>query len=371
MSDVKAVPFLDLSTPYKALEAEWLDAIRATGQSGAFILGPNVTAFEKEVAAYVGVKHAIACANGTDALILSLRALGIGPGDEVVTVPFTFFASAEVISLVGAKPVFADIEADSFNIDPKSLRAVITSRTKAIIPVHLYGYPAKMDEIRAIAREHKLAIVEDCAQAFGAEAGGKRVGSLGDTGAFSFYPTKVLGCYGDGGIITTDRDDIDEHLRRLRNHGAYKPFLHNEIGYNSRLDEIQAALLRIKLRDIERDIAGRASVATEYDKRLKGLGVGLPSRPSSGRHAFNLYAIRSKNRDRIRQTLTDNKIGSSIAYPMPLHLQDVYHSLGYKPGSLPVSEQAANETLSLPIYPGMPIEHIQRVADVLADALKG
>lgn len=370
MSDVKAVPFLDLATPFKALEAEWLDAIRVAGQSGAFILGPNVAAFEKEIAAYVGTKHAIACANGTDALLLSLRALDIGPGDEVITVPFTFFATAEVISLVGATPVFADIEEDSYNIDPKSVRTLITARTKAIIPVHLYGHPAKMDEIRAIAREHKLAVVEDCAQAFGAEIGGKRVGAISDAGAFSFYPTKVLGCYGDGGIITTDRDDIDEHLRRLRNHGAYKPFLHNEIGYNSRLDEIQAALLRIKLRRIEQDLADRAGVAAEYDKRLKPLGVTLPSRPVKGRHAFNLYTIRVKNRDRVRQHLTDNKVASSLAYPKPLHLQDVYRSLGYSVGSLPVSELAANETLALPIYPGMPVDHVQRVADVLAAALK-
>jgi dTDP-4-amino-4,6-dideoxygalactose transaminase len=370
MSEVKPVPFLDLATPYKALEAEWLDAIRATGKSGAFILGPNVTAFEKEIADYVGVKYAVACANGTDALILSLRALGIGAGDEVITSPFTFFASAEVITLVGAKPVFADIEADSYDIDPVSVRKLITSKTKAIIPVHLYGYPAKMEEILAIAREHKLAVVEDCAQAFGAEVGGKRVGAMGDTGAFSFYPTKVLGCYGDGGIITTNRADVDEHLRRLRNHGTYKPFMHNEIGYNSRLDEIQAALLRIKLRHIDADIAGRNSVAAEYDKHLKGLNVTVPSRPPKGRHVFNLYTIRVKNRDRVRQYLTDNKVASSVCYPLPLHLQDVYKSLGYRAGSLPVAESSATETLCLPIYPGMPVEHIQRVVDVLTAALK-
>lgn len=369
MSEVKAVPFLDLTTSFKALEAEWLDAIRATGLSGAFILGPNVAAFEKDIAAYVGAKHAIACANGTDALILSLRAFGIGPGDEVITSPFTFFASAEVVTLVGAKPVFADIEADSYDIDPASVRALITPKTKAIIPVHLYGYPAKMDEILGIAREHRLAVLEDCAQAFGAEIDGKRVGSMGDAGAFSFYPTKVLGCYGDGGIITTNRPEIDEHLRRLRNHGTYKPFMHNEIGYNSRLDEIQAALLRIKLRTIEADIAGRNKVAAEYDRRLKPLGVASPSRPPNGRHVFNLYTVRVKERDRVRQYLTDHNVASSVCYPKPLHLQDVYQSLGYRPGSLPVSEQAATETLCLPIYPGMPVEHIQRVVDVLAMAL--
>lgn len=370
MSDVKAVPFLDLSTQYKELEAEWLESVRAAGMSGAFVLGPNVTAFEKECAEYIGTKHAISCANGTDALILSLRALNIGPGDEVITTPFTFFATAESVTLVGAKPVFADIEADSFNIDPKSVAKLVNAKTKAIIPVHLYGNPAKMDELMAIARQHKLAVIEDCAQSFGATVGEKRVGNIGDTGAFSFYPTKVLGCYGDGGIITTNRDDIAEHLRRLRNHGAYKPWFHNEIGYNSRLDEIQAALLRIKLRTIETDIAGRIAVAAEYDRRLAALDVVTPPRPPHGRHAFNLYTLRAKNRDRVRQYLADNKVGCSIAYPQPLHLQDVYQSLGYKPGSMPVSELAASQALALPIYPGMPVPHIARAVEVLAAALK-
>ncbi len=370
MSDVTAVPFLDLSAQYKELEAEWLETVRATGISGAFVLGPNVTAFEKECAAYIGAKHAVACANGTDALILSLRALNIGPGDEVITSPFTFFATAESVTLVGATPVFADIEPELFNIDPKSIARLITPKTKAIIPVHLYGCPAKMDAIMAIAHEHKLAVIEDCAQAFGAMVGDKRVGSIGDTGAFSFYPTKVLGCYGDGGIITTNRDEVAEHLRRLRNHGAYKPWFHNEIGYNSRLDEIQAALLRIKLRHIERDITGRISIASEYDQRLASHGVVVPPRPSYGRHAFNLYTLRVKQRDRVRQYLADHKVGCSIAYPQPLHLQDVYQGLGYKPGSMPVSERAATEALALPIYPGMPLAHIERVAEVLAAALK-
>ena len=370
MHDVKAVPFLDLSAQYKELEAEWFDAIRVAGQSGAFVLGPNVAAFEKEAGAYTGAAHTIGCANGTDALILSLRALDIGSGDEVITSPFTFFATAEAVTLVGAKPVFADIEADSYNIDPERIRERITPRTKAIIPVHLYGYPAKMDAIMKIAREHNLAVIEDCAQAFGAMIGDKRVGSFGDAGTFSFYPTKVLGCFGDGGLISTGRDDINERLRRLRNHGAYKAYMHNEIGYNSRLDEIQAAVLRIKLRHIERDIAARTVVATEYDRCLSALGIGLPARPSYGRHAFNIYTIRVKNRDRVRQVLTDNKIASSVYYPHPLHLQDVYQPLGYACGSMPISEQAVSEVLSLPIYPGMPLVYVERVADVLKTALK-
>lgn len=371
MSDVMPVPFLDLSSQYKALEAEWLEAIRRTGSSGAFILGPNVTAFEKEFAECVGVKHAIACANGTDALILSLRALDVGPDDEVITSPFTFFASAECATLVGAKAVFADIDPVTYNIDPKAIEKLITSKTKAIIPVHLYGCPAQMDEIMAIARKHKLVVIEDCAQAFCATVGTKQVGSIGDTGTFSFYPTKVLGCYGDGGMITTPRDDVAERLRRLRNHGQFGAYLHNEAGYNSRLDEIQAAVLRIKLRSIESDIAGRESVAAEYAKRLAGSGAVVPTKPAYGRHAFGYYTIRVKNRDAVRKTLTDNKIASAVYYPLPLHLQDVYKSYGYKPGSMPVSEQAATEALSLPIYPGMPVAHIERVAQVLTAALKG
>ena len=370
MSDVAAVPFLDLSSQYRELESEWLQAIRAAGNSGAFILGPNVTAFEKEFAERVGAKHAIGCANGTDALVLSLRALDVGPGDEVITVPFTFFASAETATLVGAKVVFADIEADTYNIDPKGIEKLITPKTKAIVPVHLYGCPARMDEIMAIARKHKLVVVEDCAQAFSATVGDKRVGAIGDAGTFSFYPTKVLGCYGDGGMVTTNRDDVAERLRRLRNHGQVATYLHNEAGYNSRLDEIQAALLRLKLRHIERDIVGRETVAAEYAQRLAGSGAIVPQRPAYGRHVFGVYTVRVKNRDTVRKVLADNKIASAVYYPVPLHLQDVYKSLGYQPGSMPVSEQVSHDVLSLPIYPGMPLAKVARVAQVLTAALK-
>jgi dTDP-4-amino-4,6-dideoxygalactose transaminase len=366
------VPFLDLGGQYRALEAEWLAAIRETGARGSFVLGPQVQAFEKEFAEYVGVKHAIGVANGTDSLFLSLRALGIGPGDEVITTPFTFFASAETIDMVGATPVFADILPDSFCLDPASVRAKISARTKAILPVHLFGHPAEMGEIREIAEKHKLAAVEDCAQAFGATHAGKVVGAMGDAGSFSFYPTKVLGCYGDGGMITTNRDDLNEHIRRLRNHGAAKPFIHVEIGMNSRLDEIQAALLRLKLKRIQTDIAGRQQVAAEYTRRLAGSAVRCPPLPKNGTHVFNLYTVRiPKQRDAVRQALTDASIGSSQCYPQGLHLQGVYKKLGYQPGSLPVCEHATTETLSLPIYPGMPRGHIERVCEVLLAAVKG
>lgn len=365
------VPFLDLTTQYKQLEAEWLAAIRETGSRGSFVLGPHTQAFEKECAEYVGVKHAIGVANGTDSLFLSLRALGIGPGDEVITTPFTFFASSESIDMVGATPVFADILPDSFCLDPASIRKKITSKTKAILPVHIFGHPAEMGEIMDIAKQHKLAVVEDCAQAFGAMSGGKVVGAIGDTGSFSFYPTKVLGCYGDGGLITTNSDALNEHIRRFRNHGAAKPFIHVEVGMNSRLDEVQAALLRLKLKRIKNDIAGRQQVAAEYTKRLAGSAVKTPTLPKQGSHAFNLYTVRVPKRDAVRQALTDAQIGTSQCYPQGLHLQDVYKKLGYKPGSLPVCEHACTETLSLPVYPGMPLAHIERVCEVLLSAVKG
>jgi len=364
------VPFLDLSAAFKDLEAEWLNMIRATGARGSFILGPNTVEFEKEAAAYIGVKHAIGVANGTDSLYLSLRALGIGPGDEVITTPWTFFASAESISMVGATPVFADIRPDTFCIDPKSIEKCLSPKTKAIMPVHIFGHAADMDAIMQIAKDRKLAVIEDCAQSFGARSGGKVTGSIGDTGSFSFYPTKVLGGYGDGGLITTNRDDLNEHIRRLRNHGAVKPFLHTEIGMNSRLDEIQAAVLRIKLRTIDKDIEGRRAVAAEYTKRFNGSSAKPPVALKPDAHAYNLYTVRLPKRDAVREALTAAQIGTSLCYPQGLHLQEVYKHLGYKPGSLPVCEQASTETLSLPVYPGLPHGHLITVVDTVLAALK-
>lgn len=361
----KPVPFLNLTDEFAELEKDWLKDIAETGSRGSFILGPNVQEFEKEFAAAVGVKHAISVANGTDALILSLRALGIGPGDEVITTPFTFFASSEAIDVVGATPVFADIEQDSFCLDPDSVEKFITDKTRAIIPVHIFGHSARMDRFRELADKHDLKIVEDCAQAYGSRFDGQMVGSMGDTGSFSFYPTKVLGGYGDGGMITTNSSEIDEHLRRLRNHGAIAPFMHTEVGYNSRLDEIQAAVLRRKLKRIDAAIEGRRKVAAAYNERLAGTDVVVPPVPAAERHAFNLYTIRIPGRDTARQRLTDHKIASALCYPQGLHLQEVYAKLGYKPGSLPVVEQACTEVMSLPIYPGMPESDIDRVCEVL------
>lgn len=363
------VPFLDLTAQFRTLEAEWLAAIRETGAKGSFILGPNVTAFEREFAEYVGVKHAIGVANGTDSLVLSLRALGVGPGDEVITTPYTFFASSEAIDVVGAKPVFADIDPASFTLDPKSVAERVTARTRAIVPVHIFGHPCDMAALNEVARRHKLAVIEDCAQAFGATVDGKAVGSMGDTGSFSFYPTKVLGGYGDGGMITTNSDAVNEHIRRLRNHGAVKPFIHVEIGCNSRLDEIQAALLRLKLRRVRDDIEGRRQVARAYDRRLAGTSVTTPKTAAGAEHAYNLYTVRVPKRDAVRQALTDAGVQTALCYPQCLHLQDVYKYLNYGTGSLPVCERLTEENLSLPIYPGMPERHIERVCAILEQAV--
>lgn len=363
------IPFLDLSGEYNALEAEWFAAIHETGQSGRYILGPNEQAFEEELAAHVGTKFSIGCANGTDALMLSLRALNIGPGDEVITTPYTFYATAEVISLVGATPVFADILEDCFTIDPASVKAKITDKTKAIMPVHIFGHPARMDELNAIAKEHNLAVIEDAAQAYGADVGGKRVGSLGTTGGFSFYPTKVLGCYGDGGIITTDDEAVVEEIKKLRNHGASAPFMHDTVGYNSRLDEVQAALLRIKLRKLDDDVAKRRAIAARYTELFEGTAVKAPTLPENGGHAFNLYTIRMPERDRVRGVMNENGCPSSLCYPLGLHLQEIYKPLGYKVGDLPVCDKASTEALSIPVYPAMKMEHVERIADTILKAL--
>jgi len=369
MSQPKSVPYLDLSREFSELKDEWFAMIQEDGARGSWILGPNVHAFEKEVADYVGVNHAVGLANGTDALLLALRALGIGSGDEVITTPYTFFATSEVIDMVGATPVFVDIEADSFNINPAEVEQAITKKTKAILPVHLFGNPARMSELLQISDKYNIAIVEDAAQAFGAEHQGRKSGSIGVAGCFSFYPTKVMGCYGDGGLLTTDSDEIAEHVRKLRNHGASAAFQHDEVGMNSRLDEIQAALLRIKLRSIEQNIAARQQVADRYDERLSALGIICPTRPAKGRHAFNLYTIRSPQRDVIREALMAQSIGNSTCYPLPLALQAVYSGLDYKPGDFPVAEQLGHEVVSLPVFPDMTEAQVDTVCEVIELAI--
>ena len=364
------IPFIDLTEEFNKLQEEWFASIKETGNSGRFILGPNVQAFEKECAEYVGTRYAVSVANGTDALTLSLRSLGLGDGGEIITSPFSFFASSECINHVGATPVFADIDEHSFNISAETIEPVITDRTKAIIPVHIFGQPADMTAINALADKHNLTVIEDAAQAFGASIGTKLTGSFGSTGCFSFYPTKILGCYGDGGIITTDSQDIVEKLHRLRNHGAIRPFVHAETGYNSRLDEIQASLLRIKLKKVGIDIAARQRIAALYSEQLKDTDIIPPSSTEGTQHVYNLYTIRlTENRDSVRQVLSDNNIPTSQCYPEPLSMQPVYKSLGYKKEDTPVCEMLTQQTLSLPVYPAMTDEMIEYITSTIKQAI--
>lgn len=364
------IPMVDLKTQYLAIKEEIDSAVLGVIQSSAFILGPHGKALEQEIAAYHGVRHAIGVASGTDALHLALIAAGVGRGDEVITTPFTFIATAEAVSYVGGVPVFVDIEPDTFNIDPAEVKKKITKKTRAILPVHLYGHPAEMDLIMEIAREHNLKVIEDCAQSFGAEYKGKKAGSFGDMGCFSFFPSKNLGCYGDGGMIITNDDSIAERLASLRNHGSRIRYYHDEVGFNSRLDDIQAAILRVKLRRIEAYNENRRRNAGIYTGYLKPKGVGTPIERVGCRHVFHQYTIRLKNRDRVKETLDKTGVSSSmIYYPVPLHLQKAYAALGMKQGSLPVAEEAAREVLSLPMYPELTEEQIRTAAEAVIKAI--
>ncbi|MBS1270785.1 MAG: dTDP-3-amino-3,4,6-trideoxy-alpha-D-glucose transaminase [Gammaproteobacteria bacterium] len=358
------VPFLDLKPEFEALEHEWLEAIRRIGMSGAFILGPEVHAFEREFADYIGAPYSVSVASGTDALILSLKALNIGAGDEVITTPYSFFATAEVISRTGATPVFVDIDPVSFNLDIDRVQACINARTRAILPVHLFGCPVDMGALQALADGHGIPLIEDCAQACGAVHKTRRVGGWGDFGCFSFYPTKVLGCYGDGGIITIQDPGYVEKIKKLRNHGAGAAFVHEAIGYNSRLDEIQAALLRIKMRSLNDRIDKRRQVAVWYDKGFAGSDVITPGSPY-GEHVYNLYTIRASDRDRVRDRLESARIGFNLCYRVPLHRQRVYLPLEYAANDLPNTEKASRECISLPIHPYMTEDQVQRVVDVV------
>ena len=365
-----SVPMVDLKIQYAAIRDEVASAVHGVIESAHFILGPQGKALEEAIAAYHGVKYAVAVASGTDALHLALRAAGITSGDEVITTPFTFIATAEAASYIGAVPVFVDIDPLTFNIDISKIEAAITKKTKAIIPVHLYGAPVEMEGLMQLAKKHGLKVIEDCAQSFGAEYRGKKTGAFGDIGCFSFFPSKNLGAYGDGGMVVTDDARLAEHMLSLRNHGSHIRYYHDEIGYNSRLDEIQAAILRIKFRHIDEYNAKRRNNAFLYNKFLAGTGIQTPSEQQSTKHVFHQYTIRVKNRDAVKQKLDEGNVTSSmIYYPVPLHLQAAYKSLGMKPGSLPKAEQAAQEVLSLPMYPELTEEQIRLVADAVKKAL--
>jgi len=371
MTGAERVPVLDLGPELEALWGELSSEVLRVLRSGRFVLGPDVEAFEREAAQYLGVKHAVGLNSGTDALFIGLRALGVEPGDEVVTTPFTFFATAEAISLIGATPVFADIEADSFNLDPASVEAAVTGRTRAVIPVHLFGRPVDWGRISAIAFRHDLRVLEDCAQSIGATvAGGARTGALGDAGAFSFYPTKNLGGFGDGGLLTSDDDAVAETARMLRTHGERRRYHNEMIGYNSRLDALQAALLRVKLQRLEEFNQARRAAARRYSELLADLDGALTTPAVTDGHVFHQYTVRihGGRRDEVRQRLDDAGIGTMVYYPIPCHRLPIYVD-AYADASLPVAEAAADEVLSLPLWPAIEAATQERVADALAAAL--
>ena len=375
MSDANepmSVPALDLKAQYRTIRHEIEPVVQQVLESQYFILGPEVAQFEAEAGAYCEAKHAVGCSSGSDALLLPLLALGLEPGDEVITTPYSFFATAGAIWRTGARPVFVDIEPDTYNIDPSLIEAAITPRTRAIIPVHLYGHAADMDPINEVARQHKLFVLEDAAQAIGAGYRGKKAGTLGHAAAFSFYPSKNLGGFGDAGMVTTDDPTLAKQMARLRVHGMEPKYHHHEVGYNARIDALQAAILRVKLRHLDDWTQGRRDVADRYrelfDKDGLGEVVRLPVEKSGHHHVYNQFVVRvpADARDPLRDHLLANRVGSEIYYPIPLHLQTCFASLGHKPGDFPLSEAAANETIALPIYPELTDEALRHVVGSIA-----
>ncbi len=375
-----SVPLLDLSRQYAAIREEVLAAIERVCSSQHYILGEEVAAFESELAAFCGTAHAVGCASGTDALWLALMAGGIAPGDSVITTPLSFFASASAIVRAGARPVFVDVYPHTLNIDPGQvdahLRAGKSSHLRALLPVHLYGQCADMGALQAIADEFQLVLVEDAAQAIGASWSGRHAGSMGATAAFSFYPSKNLSAYGDAGIVTTNNADFAQRMRRLRNHGSPRRYLHEEMGWNSRLDGIQAAVLRVKLPYVEKWNRQRREHAAAYDRLLtqSGLTAATGDAPvrvlattPQAQHVFHQYVIRARRRDDLRQFLADRRIGTEVYYPIPLHLQPVFAYLGYSEGDLPESELAAREVLALPMFPELTEDEQQWVVEGVAE----
>ena len=363
------IPILDLKEQYHALKEEMLRAVGDVFENGAFINGPNVKALEKEVAQYLGGEHGVGLNSGTDALHLALRALNIGPGDEVITTPFTFVATTEAIGIVGATPVFVDIDPKTYNIDPKLIEAAITPRTRAILPIHLYGHPAPMDEIVAIAQKHGLAVIEDCAQAIGTKYKDKYVGTIGTFGCFSFFPSKNLGAYGDGGMLLTGDTALADRARSLRAHGGRVKYYHEELGVNSRLDELQAAILRVKLPHLTHWIENRRAVAKRYIDAFGEFGIQLPVDPQYGTHAYHQFTIRVPDRDEFQKELQTAGVQTMIYYPIPLHLQKVHESFGQPEGTFPHSEKAAREVISIPMYPELKPEVQDRVIEAVKAAL--
>ncbi|HTC61990.1 MAG TPA: DegT/DnrJ/EryC1/StrS family aminotransferase [Candidatus Saccharimonadales bacterium] len=368
------ISFFDLQAQFAKIRIEILQAVETVLESQHFILGQQVELFEKEAAAFIRVPHAVGCASGTDALYLALCAQGIGPGDEVITTPFTFVATAGSIARTGAKPVFVDILPETFNINPALIEQAVTTNTKALLPVHLFGLSAAMDPIMAIAKKHSLAVIEDAAQAIGATYHGRMIGSIGDFGCFSFFPSKNLGCAGDGGMVTTRHKSMADRLNLLRAHGTRKKYHSEIIGMNSRLDALQAAILRVKLRHLDSWTKSRQERATLYSElfdqyKLSNMIVA-PQAPSQFGHVYNQYVIRCENRDSLRNYLQDQGIPTAIYYPEPLHLQPAFDYLKYAKGSMPESEKACDDSLALPVYPELPLEDQERVVQAIADFYK-
>ena len=364
------VPLLDLQSQYALLRDELREAVERVMESQRFVLGDEVRKLEASIAAYTETKHAIGCASGSDALLLALMALDVGNGDEVITTPFTFFATAAAVTRLGARPVFVDIDYATYNIDTSRVEAAITSKTKAIMPVHLYGLCAEMDPLLELSERHGIPIVEDAAQAIGATDRGDKAGAMGAIGCFSFYPTKNLGGAGDGGLLTTNDDDLAQRLRRLRAHGGANEYEHSEVGINSRLDELQATVLNVKFPHLDKWSDERANKALVYDELLDDIPFELitPSIRDEARHIYHQYVIRvPQHRDALMEHLKANGVGTKVYYPIPLHRQDCFAYLGYKEGDFPESERAALETLALPVYPELTPAQQTYVAETIAN----
>ena len=362
------IPFLDLKAQYRAIKPDILASIERTLDSAQFVLGDEVRQFEEEFASYCGSANGIGVNNGTSAIQLALLAAGVGPGDEVITVAHTFVATVAAILYTGARPVLVDIDPDSYTMDPAKLRGAITPRTKAIVPVHLYGQPADMDPILAIAKEHGLIVLEDAAQAHGAEYKGKRCGSLGDVAAFSFYPGKNLGAYGEGGMVVTDRPDFAKTVRMLRDWGQERKYHHVLRGFNARLEGMQGAVLRVKLRHLEAWTELRRERARQYRQLLTGLSrVSLPREYSDRRHVFHVYVVRVDDREQFMKFLLERGVQTAIHYPYPVHMLPAYADLGFGPGDFPVAERVASEVVSLPMYPELGADQVEKVAEVVRE----
>jgi dTDP-4-amino-4,6-dideoxygalactose transaminase len=364
------VAFLDLARGYAAVAAEADARILEVARSGAYVLGRNGAALEQAVARYVGVNHGVGCNSGTDALHLALAALGVGPGDEVVTTPFTFAATLEAIEYVGAQAVLADIDRVTFNLDPDAVAAAVTPKTRALLPVHLFGLPAAMAPLMDVAARHRLVVLEDCAQSFGASIDGRRIGGIGHAGALSFYPTKTLGGFGDGGMVVTDDEDVARRLRVLRNHGIGDGGEHVELGWNSRLDDVQAALLLVRLARLDAMNERRRAIAARYDEALSPAGATTPRAPPGATHVFGYYTILVDDRDAVRLQLQQAGVATAVYYPRPLH-RHAHFARTTRAGPLPAAEDVARRCMSLPIFPEMTDDEVDYVATTLARILRG